>query len=80
LPIFTVFTLYFYLNASYMNPGYIVGDEEVQLAKAQDYDLRHKRSKSRQALGTGGQEDGIQVPTGSVVSSVASAGQLPNTH
>lgn len=47
LPILAIFTIVFYLFASYLNPGYIIGNEEVQLAKAQDYDLRHKRSKSR---------------------------------
>ena len=47
LPALAAVTILFYLLASYLNPGYIIGNEEVQLAKAQDYDLRHKRSKSR---------------------------------
>ena len=41
LPISAVVTIAFYLAASYINPGFIIGNEEVQLAKAQDYDLRH---------------------------------------
>ena len=72
LPSLAVVTILFYLLASYLNPGYIIGNEEVQLAKAQDYDLRHKRSKSRQE-GMHGGEDGQQVLTGSLISSVASS-------
>lgn len=34
LPITSIFTIAFYLMASYINPGFIIGNEEVQLAKA----------------------------------------------
>ena len=69
--------------ASYINPGYIIGNEELQLAKAQDYDLRHKRSKSRQQAGSihGGVpgEDGQHVLTGSVISSVAASSNIQSS-
>ena len=34
LPLFAFVTIMFYLYSSYVNPGYVIGDEEVQLAKA----------------------------------------------
>ena len=34
LPLTALVTIGFYLAASYINPGYIIGNEEVQLAKA----------------------------------------------
>lgn len=33
-PMFLVFTLIFFCLASYTNPGFIIGNEQVQLAKA----------------------------------------------
>ena len=36
LPLTAILTIGFYLSASYINPGFIIGNEEVQLAKAQD--------------------------------------------
>ena len=77
LPALGILTIICYLFASYLNPGYIIGNEELQLAKAQDYDLRHQRSKSRQAsTGQGGPEDGQPVPTASVISTT----DAPNAH
>ena len=42
----TIFTLAFYLLSAYTNPGYIIGNEAVQLAKAQDYNMKHNPSIS----------------------------------
>lgn len=44
----TVVTTLFYLLAAYTNPGYIIGNEEIQLAKAQDFDLKHNHQASGQ--------------------------------
>jgi hypothetical protein len=46
-PAFLTLTLIFYLLAAYTNPGYIIGDEKKQLAKAQEHELKHNRAKSR---------------------------------
>ena len=42
----TVLTIAFYLLSAYTNPGYIIGNEAVQLAKAQDYNMKHNPSIS----------------------------------
>lgn len=42
----TIFTIAFYLLSAYTNPGYIIGNEAVQLAKAQDYNMKHNPSIS----------------------------------
>ena len=38
--------------AACTNPGFIIGNEQIQLAKAQDYDLKHHPSRSVGGLGT----------------------------
>lgn len=47
-PVTLIFALIFFLLSAYTNPGIIIGNEAVQLKKAQDYELRHNREKSRQ--------------------------------
>jgi len=44
--IFSAITLMCYLFAAFTNPGYVIGNEQVQLAKAQDYDMKHNPSRS----------------------------------
>jgi len=45
LPILTFGTIVFYLLVSFTNPGFIIGNEEIQLKKAVDYDIKHNHQK-----------------------------------
>jgi len=45
LPILTVISVIFYLLTAYTNPGFVIGNEEIQLKKAVDYDLKYNHSR-----------------------------------
>lgn len=46
-PIFTIITILLFLLSAYTNPGFIIGNELLQLQKAQDSDLKHNRNRSK---------------------------------
>ena len=39
----TLLSIVFYMLAAYTNPGLLIGDETVQLKKAQDWNYKHQR-------------------------------------
>ena len=39
-PVFSIITVMFYLISACTNPGYIIGNEQIQLAKAYAFDVK----------------------------------------
>ena len=45
----SIFAITFYLLSAFTNPGLLIGNEEVQLQKAQDWNNKHQAHLSKQS-------------------------------